>query len=452
MQLSEKGIATSDHFRPAIGASRGEFWTVRVAGVQGLYRAGRQRGGRMTEPDADRRSALRVLVIEDNVAHARFVRSVLDALDQPVDVHQAGRLATGLERLRSESFDFVLTDMHLPDSQGASIVAELVELAPEVPVVVVSALDDPAMAEAAMAAGAHDYLAKDRLTPELLSHVLLRAGQRAAGRSSPAGGVLLDPATGVFNRRGLELAAMKALAFARRQRHPVTVVHLDVQAAPSVVAAFVGVVAGTVRDADLIGRLGPRLVAVVLPNDQSDPPALLGRVAGRLAAADGLVRDAEYQVEVRRFDPADPVPVETLLGVATSEADGSGSRSDGPARRVLVVSDDPSVVTEVRTALGVGWHVLEASGGGPAARLAALEQPHLAIVDLQLGGDGGEGLAVVRKIAEQAEVAGLPIIGIAGGASAGAEQTSSRARGMAATVARDRLSVDLHYEAERALR
>ncbi len=387
----------------------------------------------------------KVLVVEDNVAHARFVRSVLEAIDVPVDVHQAGRLTSACERLQNETFDFIVTDMHLPDGQGASVVAELVELAGDIPVVVVSALDDPGMVQAAMSAGAHDYLVKDRLTPELLGHALVRAGQRATSQRSAAGGALIDAVSGAYNPRGLELAATKAVAFARRLKHPVTFVHVEVRASAEEATEVVRLAVGLVRDADFVGRIGMRRVILVLPNDRSDPPALLGRMASRLA--DSELSGVDLGIEVRRFDPDNPAGVVELLAVAPDPVEEAPM--PGPRRRVLVVADDPALVTVVRSAIGTGWRVLEATSAGQAVRIAALEEPHLSIVDLDM--DGGEGLAVVRKISEQAEVAGMSIIGIVGGPS-GEQQSSSRARGMAAIVERRHLPTDLALEAERALR
>ncbi len=397
-------------------------------------------------PEPDEAITLRVLVVEDNVAHARFVRSVLEALDRPVDVHQAGRLTSACERLQNETFDFIVTDMHLPDGQGASVVSELVELAGEIPVVVISALDDPAMVQAAMTAGAHDYLIKDRLTPELLGHTLVRSGQRAAIQRSATGGALIDAASGAYNQRGLELAAAKAVAFARRLKHPVTFVHVEVRAATQEANEVVRFAVGLVRDADFVGRIGTRRIILVLPNDRSDPPALLGRMSARLA--DSELSGVDLEIEVRRFDPESPAPVADLLAVAPDPVE-EPLASSGPRRRVLVVADDAALVGDVRSALGGGWRVLEATSAGQAVRLAALEEPHLAIVDLKI--EGGEGLAVVRKIAEQAEVAGVSIIGITEGAS-GEQLTSSRARGMAAILERRHLHADLAVEAERALR
>lgn len=390
---------------------------------------------------SDTDAALRLLVVEDNVSHARFVRTVLEAMGRPVAVHQAGRLASACERLRAETFDVVLCDLHLPDGQGASVVLRLLEAAPAVPVIVISALDDPVLAEATLAAGAHDYLPKDGLTVELMGHAIRRAGQRAAGRRNDA--VLLDTETGVFNGRGLAMAAAKSLAFARRRRHPVSVLHLSVGGTATEFVQIVRIAAATIRDADLVGRVGARRLAVVLPDDQSDPPAMLGRLQAKLAGSP--LEGVALGVEVRKFDPQEPVTIEELLRVAPDEP--VGGAGGGGLRRVVVISDDAALVEEVRAALGGGWAVLEAAGAGPAARIAALEEPHLAVVDLA----GAEGLAVVRRISEQPEVAGIAIIGVLDTTREDAP-SSARAAGLVAFVDRSRVTRDLAGEVERAVR
>lgn len=383
---------------------------------------------------------IRLLIIEDNVAHARFVRSVVEATGPRVEVHQAGRLASALGRLRSEPFDFVLTDMYLPDAQGATVVAEIVAIAPEVPVLVISALDDGAVAEETMAAGADDYLVKDQLTPALLAHALVRARRRAT--ASRGGGAMVDAATGAFNRRGVEVATAKAVAFARRQRHSVTLLHLDIAGPATTVADVVRTAVDTARDSDFVGRLDGRRAVVVLPNDLSDPPAMLARL--RLRLEERGLAEVQVWVEVRRFDPEHPTTADALLAVPTNEA----VEPSGPQRRVLVVTDDDGLLADVRGVLG-GWVLFEAAGAGPASRIAALEQPHVAVVDLDLG--QGEGLRVARLIAEGTEVGGLAIIGVrrSGGSADG---LTSRPLGVAAVVGRAELARELPHAIERAVR
>lgn len=385
---------------------------------------------------------MRLLVVEDNVVHARVLRSVLEQLGRPVSVHHAGTVTSACARLQAESFDVVLADVHLPDVQGAAVMARLAEAAPSVPIVAVSAVDDPAVVQAVLAAGAHDLLLKDRVTPDLLLHALVRAVQRAPGRTAAAEGQLLDAVTGVFNRRGLQLATAKALAFARRHRHPVTVVHLQVAGTSEDTVELVRLLARTVRDADLVGRVATHHLAIVLPDDRSDPPAVLGRLQGRLA--ERTAGPLAFDVIVRRFDPETPVSADELLRLPAGEAPAAATR---PARRALVVSEDGDLRATVASALGSGWTVLEAAGPGSAVRMAALEEPHVIVVDLHRA--DGDGLAVVRQVAEQPETAGVPMVGIFGD---GAEVPVARTVGLAGAITRDRVAAELGAVVDRALR
>jgi len=384
---------------------------------------------------------LRLLVVEDNVAHARFVRTLLEGLDIPVEVHQSGRLAGALDRLAVEQFDAILADMHLPDAQGPSIVARLIEAAPSTPVLVVTALDDEAAASAALALGAHDFLAKERLTPELLAHALRRAAQRAAGQGALRDSALLDPQTGLYNRKGLEVATARCLAFARRQKHPVTIIHLRTHAVSGDDAnQLARLVRETVRDADLVGRLAPDRLAIVLPDDRSDPPAFLGRLGARRES--GPLASMQIDIEVVRFDPAAPVEAGQLLQIADPDPPPPSSR-----RRALVVTASIAVRDEVAAALGREWSILHAGGSAPALRMAALEEPHLAIIDFDLADD--EATVLTRKLSEQSESSELPLIGTG---SPSMDSRHSRRDGLVAFVDRGNLAGDLLDAVHRALR
>jgi CheY-like chemotaxis protein len=388
------------------------------------------------------RDGLRVLVVEDNVAHARFVRTMLEGLDVDVVAHQAGRLTSACERLASEHFDIVLADLHLPDAQGPLIVQRLLEIAPLVPVIVVTALDDEGAAEATLAAGAHDFLAKDRLTPELLGHSLRRAAQRAAGMGALRQSALLEPQTGLYNRQGLEVVTNRCLAFARRQRHPVTVIHLRVVGGTTAdLVGLADLVRQTVRDADLVGRLAVDCIGVVLPDDRSDPPAFLARLAARRDV--GALVGLNVEVDVVRFDPLAPVPAEELLQVREEPAERA------VRRRALLITVDPTLRGDIVPALGADWSILEAAGSMPALRLAALEEPHVALVDLAL--PEGEAVLLARRLGEQAETAHLPVVGIGLGDEADS-QGMGRMGGLSGSVERSRIRAGLLDAVLRALR
>src|SRR5579864_8622852 len=80
-----------------------------------------------------------------------------------VDLATAERLASGVERLRQGDIELVLLDLSLPDSNGLDTFDVVHAAAPLVPVVVVSGLDDEAVAVSAVHHGAQDYLVKGQL-------------------------------------------------------------------------------------------------------------------------------------------------------------------------------------------------------------------------------------------------------------------------------------------------
>src|SRR5688572_3604972 len=92
-----------------------------------------------------------VLLIEDKPGDAYLFWDMLshspaqdERLAVAVDVVYADRLATGLDYLRDGNIDVVLLDLSLPDSQGLDTLVGLDHAGCEVPVVVISGLDDMA--------------------------------------------------------------------------------------------------------------------------------------------------------------------------------------------------------------------------------------------------------------------------------------------------------------------
>ena len=81
------------------------------------------------------------------------------------DGEDAVRLAVGL------SPDVALIDLTMPILDGVEVIRRIREMNPEVNVLVLTMHDDPAVAQAAMRAGARGYLVKDCGTDELVESV-----------------------------------------------------------------------------------------------------------------------------------------------------------------------------------------------------------------------------------------------------------------------------------------
>src|ERR1700675_2565414 len=113
-----------------------------------------------------------VLLIEDNPGDADLVGVRLVECNYPGNVTLVNRLSDGLASLTRETPSVVLLDLNLPDSRGAETYRRVLEHAPNVPVVVLSAQDDEALAMKAVHQGVQDYLLKGDLSSKQLERAI----------------------------------------------------------------------------------------------------------------------------------------------------------------------------------------------------------------------------------------------------------------------------------------
>ena len=122
---------------------------------------------------------INVLLVEDNSGDVRLIREMLADKEAALfAVTCAGRLSTGLEHLSEETPDVVLLDLSLPDSKRLDTFVRMQRHAPQVPVVVLTGLDDEEMGIQAVWEGAQDYLVKG----EVDGHLLVRSVRYAIAR------------------------------------------------------------------------------------------------------------------------------------------------------------------------------------------------------------------------------------------------------------------------------
>jgi PAS domain S-box-containing protein len=123
--------------------------------------------------------AISVLLVENNPDHALLARRMLtDARGALFSIEQAGGLRAGLRRLAEGAFDVILSDLDLPDSYGLDTLSKLHEQAPEVPIVVLTCLDDEILAAEALQRGAQDFLVKGRVDGDVLTRSIRYAVER----------------------------------------------------------------------------------------------------------------------------------------------------------------------------------------------------------------------------------------------------------------------------------
>ena len=177
---------------------------------------------------------VRVLLVEDNVVNARFAEGLLANVDDQVfHVQCADTLLAALDLMVHNVFDVALVDLSLPDSQGLETFLTIQRHAPELPIIVVTSLDDEAIALKAVRSGAQDFLAKGSLTRDTLVRALNYAIARSRNPPEPATRVQ-DKATvvGLLGSSGgvgtTTLACHWALELHRQTSQKVLLIDLEV--------------------------------------------------------------------------------------------------------------------------------------------------------------------------------------------------------------------------------
>jgi signal transduction histidine kinase len=122
---------------------------------------------------------LRVLLVEDNAGDARLLREMFSKEGAgSFELTHLLRLSDAVAHLAKGGVDVLLLDLGLPDGQGLDTVRRAHAVAPGVPVIVLTGLDDEALAAAAMAEGAQDYLIKGQIESRALPRALRHAIER----------------------------------------------------------------------------------------------------------------------------------------------------------------------------------------------------------------------------------------------------------------------------------
>ena len=106
---------------------------------------------------------VKLLLVEDDPDDVWVMRNLLgDRWDEPFDMVQVELLSAALERLAEDTFDVILLDLTLPDSQGLETFFIVNAQADETPIVILSSLDHEQNAVKAVQAGARITSSKAR--------------------------------------------------------------------------------------------------------------------------------------------------------------------------------------------------------------------------------------------------------------------------------------------------
>jgi signal transduction histidine kinase len=126
----------------------------------------------MSEPDRQ------ILLIEDNPSDAFLFGELLKGIGGKPSLSVSQRLSDGLALAGRQQFCVVFVDLGLPDSKGLETVQRAVAVFRDVPVVVLTGLEDEQVGLDSLRAGAQDYLVKGQISSGAIARALRYAIER----------------------------------------------------------------------------------------------------------------------------------------------------------------------------------------------------------------------------------------------------------------------------------
>ena len=114
-----------------------------------------------------------VLLLEDNEGDVMLLRETLRTVSEfPYELQHAPSLEEGRRLFESARFDIILLDLSLPDSVGMDTISSTRQFAPDLPIVVLTSLDDESQGVQAIRMGVQDYLVKGQVDGRTLARAI----------------------------------------------------------------------------------------------------------------------------------------------------------------------------------------------------------------------------------------------------------------------------------------
>ena len=120
-----------------------------------------------------KKDSIKVLLVEDNPLDVRIIREMLvNASALKFRLTRCESIDEFFKEIKKQSYDVILLDLNLPDSQGYDTFQKVYDNVPNIPIVVLTGINDNIMGEMAVKNGAQDYLVKGEISMHLLARVL----------------------------------------------------------------------------------------------------------------------------------------------------------------------------------------------------------------------------------------------------------------------------------------
>jgi diguanylate cyclase (GGDEF)-like protein len=275
---------------------------------------------------------LHILLITAAPQLAGCVERLLEEQGARFTLDTAPDCQTGCARLENRHFDAALLDLALPDCPGVACVSHVHQLAPDLPILVLTRRDEASLGLQAVQAGAQDYLVQETLAGPELCKALHCAMARCHRQSALRAQSLVDALTGIYNRRGFMTLAEHQVRLARRRLVGFHLIFIDIDgmkrindrfghaAGDRALVATAQILADTFRGSDIVARMGGDEFAVLSTEaDGHGAAPILARLEAAVARHNRQHPDEpplSLSCGAVYFDPCHEQPLDVLLAEA----------------------------------------------------------------------------------------------------------------------------------------
>ncbi len=274
-----------------------------------------------------RGSSFKVLIVDDEEMARNFLVSLLSRYGHTCQLAKDGLEA--LEKVQKHLFDAMLIDIVIPRMDGITLTKKVIELYPDIPVMVMTGHADEHPIRSAIAAGAREFIKK----PFSIDEFMIRFDKMMREKALQALS-LTDELTGLYNRRRFFILMEQCLKVAIRAKKRPLLLFIDMDNLKRIndhyghaegdqaLIHLAKILKKTFRESDIVARIGGDEFVVLLesPDEHGEIPVTRLHENLREYNAQGPRRyTLSISVGMAQFDPEYPNSIDELL----SEADSS---------------------------------------------------------------------------------------------------------------------------------
>ncbi|MCG8485003.1 MAG: GGDEF domain-containing response regulator [Clostridia bacterium] len=248
------------------------------------------------------KAKLKILLIEDSDFSATITENMLkesksyEYMDCVFDLSHVHLLSEAMSAISQNDYDVILLDLNLPDSLGIKTLTNLIHFCPDIPIIVLSNIDDFKLSHNTIKCGAQDYLIKGQYNIDMLIRSISYSIERFSMISALKELALIDELTGIFNRRAFLNLSDHRLKLAKRREKNVFFLFCDIDGLKSindkfghyegdfVLKEFADVIKNSFRESDIVARYsGDEFIIFASNVREEDKEVIMQRIYDNLS-------------------------------------------------------------------------------------------------------------------------------------------------------------------------